>query len=51
MRWNYGYIEFYSNVYYKEDIGPLNNLIDFADDNEIVTKAKICMNLPYSCTC
>src|SRR6056297_3098972 len=23
MRWNYGYIEFYSNVYYKEDIGPL----------------------------
>jgi len=45
MRWNYGYIEFYSNVYYKEDIGPMINLIDFARDEEVVTKAKICMDL------
>jgi len=41
MHWNHGYIEFYSNVYHKEDIGPLMNLIDFADDNEIVTKGLI----------
>ena len=45
MRWNYGYIEYYSNVYYKEDIGPLMNLIDFADDEEIVRKATMCMDL------
>ena len=29
MRWNYGYIEFNSEVYYKEDVGALINLIDF----------------------
>ena len=38
MRWNYSYIEYNSNVYYKEDIGPLMNLIDFAEDKALATK-------------
>ena len=45
MRWNYGFIEFYSGVYYKEDIGPLINLIDYAEDRELVEKSKIIMDL------
>jgi hypothetical protein len=45
QRWAYGFTEFYSNVYYVEDIGPLANLIDFAEDPEIVAKARIIMDL------
>jgi len=47
MRWNYGYIEFNSGVYYIEDIGALINLIDFAEDNELVTKSQIAMDLLF----
>jgi hypothetical protein len=45
QRWLYGFTEWYSNTYYTEDIAPLSNLIDFADNPEIVTKAKIIMDL------
>jgi len=45
MRWNYGFTEYNSEVYYKEDIGALINIIDFARDEEIVVKAKIIMDL------
>ncbi len=44
MRWKYGFIEFYSSVYYKEDIGGMINLIDFADE-EISKKMQIIMDL------
>jgi hypothetical protein len=47
MRWDYGFIEFYSSVYYKEDIGPLINLIDFADDPELVTRCQIVLDLLF----
>jgi len=47
MRWNYGFIEFYSGVYYKEDIGALINLIDFAEDEELVIKSQIIMDLLF----
>jgi hypothetical protein len=47
MRWNYGFTEFYSNVYYKEDIAALINLIDFAADEEIVKKSQIIMDLLF----
>lgn len=47
MRWDYGFTEFYSNVYYKEDIAALINLIDFAYDEEIVTKSKMIMDLLF----
>lgn len=45
QRWKYGFTEWYSNVYYVEDIAPMANLIDFAGDEEIVTKTKIIMDL------
>ncbi len=47
MRWKYGFSEFYSGVYYKEDIGALINLIDFAQDKEIVHKSQIIMDLIF----
>jgi hypothetical protein len=47
MRWNYGFIEYYSGVYYKEDIGALINLIDFAGDEEIVNKTEIIFDLLF----
>lgn len=45
QRWLYGFTEWYSNTYYVEDIAPLANLIDFADDQEIVVKSKIILDL------
>lgn len=47
MRWNYGFTEFYSEVYYKEDIAALVNLIDYADDKEITEKCKIILDLLF----
>jgi len=47
MRWNYGFTEFYSSVYYKEDIAALINLIDFAEDKELVKKSQIIMDLLF----
>ncbi|HAZ04631.1 MAG TPA: hypothetical protein DCY97_21050 [Marinilabiliales bacterium] len=44
MRWKYGFIEYYSNVYYIEDIGGMINMIDFADE-EISKKMQIIMDL------
>lgn len=44
MRWKYGFTEFYSNVYYTEDIGGMINLIDFADE-EVSKKMQIIMDL------
>ncbi len=45
MRWKYGFSEFYSNVYYNEDIAGLINIIDYAKDPELVKKAEIIMDL------
>ena len=47
MRWKYGFIEYYSGVYYKEDIGAMINLIDFAGSEEIVRKIEIIFDLLY----
>ncbi|MCY1718867.1 hypothetical protein OU798_00845 [Prolixibacteraceae bacterium Z1-6] len=47
MRWKYGFTEFYSGVYYKEDIAALINLIDFAGDKELAQKSKIIMDLLF----
>jgi hypothetical protein len=44
MRWKFGFTEFYSSVYYKEDIGGMINLIDFAD-TEISRKMQMIMDL------
>lgn len=45
MRWKYGFIEYYSSVYYKEDIGAIINIIDFANDEELVKKSEIIFDL------
>ena len=45
QRWLYGFTEWYSNTYYVEDIAPLANLIDFAEDPEIVIKSQIILDL------
>ncbi len=47
MRWKYGFIEYYSSVYYKEDIGAMINIIDFANDDEIVKKTEIIFDLLF----
>lgn len=47
MRWDYGFIEYYSSVYYKEDIAALMNLIDLAEDEELVRKSQIIMDLLF----
>jgi len=47
MRWNYGFTEFNSGVYYKEDIGALINIIDFAGDEELVKKSQIILDLLF----
>jgi hypothetical protein len=45
QRWLYGFTEWYSNVYYVEDIAPMSNLIDFAGDEAIQNKMSIIMDL------
>lgn len=47
MRWNYGFIEFNSGVYYPEDMGALINLIDFAEDEELFEKSRMIMDLLF----
>lgn len=47
MRWKYGFIEFYSGVYYKEDIGGMINILDLAQDEELVKKMQIIMDLLF----
>lgn len=45
MRWKFGFSEFYSNVYYNEDIAGLINLIDYSNDTVLVKKAEIILDL------
>ena len=45
MRWKFGFTEFYSNVYYSEDIGGMINLIDYAGNKEISLKTSVIMDL------
>ena len=47
MRWNYGFTEYYSGVYYVEDVGALINLIDYAGDEELVIKSQMIMDLLF----
>lgn len=46
-RWDYGFTEFHSNVYYEEDIAPLANLVDFSRDTEMVAKTRIIMDVLF----
>jgi hypothetical protein len=43
-RGRFGFSEWHSNVYFKEDMPPLVNLVDFADDEAIRTKAAMLLD-------
>jgi hypothetical protein len=45
QRWDYGFTEWYSNTYYKEDIAALSVLISYAQDEEVVHKATAILDL------
>ena len=40
-----GFSEWHSNVYYQKDITPLLTLVEFADDEEIATRAAMLLDL------
>lgn len=45
QRMRFGFGEWYSPVYYPHDIAPLLNLVDFANDPEIRTRAAMVLDL------
>ncbi len=45
LRWRYGFTEWYSSVYYTEDVAALVNLIDLAGDREIEARCTIILDL------
>ncbi|MCA8920343.1 MAG: hypothetical protein KDD82_00965 [Planctomycetes bacterium] len=50
LRWldhrlRFGFSEFFSAVYYPHDVSPLLNLVDFAQDPEIQTRAAMVLDL------
>jgi hypothetical protein len=44
-RWETGFAEWHSNVYYQKNVTPLLTLIEFADDPEIVERSAIVLDL------
>jgi len=45
LRGRFGFSEWHSNVYFNEDIPALTNLADFAEDEELKTKAQMVLDL------
>lgn len=45
QRFLYGFTEWYSNNYYPEDIAPMANIIQFAEDGDLRARMKIIMDL------
>ncbi|HAE23240.1 MAG TPA: hypothetical protein DCG47_13105, partial [Spirochaetaceae bacterium] len=45
QRFLYGFTEWHSNNYYPEDIAPMANIIQFADDDALRARMKIVMDL------
>ncbi len=44
-RAQFGFVEWHSNTYFKMDIAALVNLVDFAQDTEVATKAAMVLDL------
>jgi hypothetical protein len=44
-RVKYGFAEFHSNIYFKYDLTALLNLVDFSEDETIVTKAAMLIDI------
>lgn len=47
LRWRYGFSEYCSNVYYREDIAALVNIIDYTDDEALRRRASIVLDLLF----
>jgi hypothetical protein len=45
LRARFGFSEWHSNVYYEEDLTPLLTLVEFAEDEEIRTRAAMVVDL------
>ena len=45
QRYYYGFTEYYSNNYYIENIAPMANFIEFSDDEEMVQRMKMVMDI------
>ena len=45
QRYLYGFTEWYSNNYYPEDIAPMSNFIQFAEDPVMVNRMKMIMDI------
>ena len=45
LRARFGFSEWHSNVYYQKDVTPLLTLVEFADDEEIRTRAAMVLDL------
>jgi len=45
QRYLYGFTEWYSNNYYPEDIAPMSNFIQFAEDPIMVNRMKMIMDI------
>ena len=45
FRGTFGFSEWHSNVYFNEDIPPLVNLVDFAEDEDVRTRAAMVLDL------
>jgi len=45
FRGTFGFSEWHSNVYFNEDMPPLVNLVDFADEESIRIKAAMCLDM------
>lgn len=45
QRFAYGFTEWYSNNYYPEDVGPMANFIQFAEDSLMVERMKMIMDI------
>lgn len=45
LRARFGFSEWHSNVYYEEDLTPLLTLVEFAEDDEIRTRAAMLIDL------
>ena len=44
-RARFGFAEWYSNIYYNQDLMALLNLVDFAQDNDTATKAAMLLDI------
>jgi len=52
FRGRFGFSEFHSNVYFNEDMPPLVNLVDFAEDETIARQAAMVLDiLAYDMAC